>query len=78
MRSGGLKNIIAKLVFLNPGVVLLHRGHLAVLETFLVTTRGWGMVSLASSGHRPGMLANLLIVHRTGPHSKELPGLKCN
>lgn len=56
MRSEGLKNIIAKLVVLNQGVVLLLGGYLAMLEPFLVTTGGRGMVPLASNGQRPGML----------------------
>lgn len=42
------------------GIVLSLRGHLAMLESFLFTTRGEGIVPLASSGQRTGMLVNIL------------------
>lgn len=41
-----------------------------MLESFLFTTRGEGLVPLASSGQRPGMLVNILQCTGQAPTTK--------
>lgn len=48
------------------------------LETFLVVTLGVRRVLLASSGQRPGMLPNILLMHRMASHTKNYSAQNVN
>lgn len=49
-----------------------------MLESFLFTTRGEGLVPLASSGQRPGMLVNILQCTGQAPTTKNYPAQNVN